>query len=101
MAPAKYFLVCTTASRMAREPGYSWDCENMKAVNSSRENFLGREKRVRSRYWLMVIGQAWNWGRLRNSLLREESKEPRLCNFYLRNGRSGEANGLFPSVRLP
>ncbi len=28
-----------------------------------------------------------------NSLLCDESKEPRLCNIYLRNGRSGEANG--------
>ena len=28
-----------------------------------------------------------------NSLLCDESKEPRLCNLYLRNGRSGEASG--------
>lgn len=28
-----------------------------------------------------------------HSLLCDESKEPRLCNVYLRNGRSGEANG--------
>jgi len=45
MAPTKYFPELETLSRMARVSGYSSDCANMKAVNSSRVSCAGDRTR--------------------------------------------------------